>query len=131
MRSSMEPLTPTTSTLEPAIAHIAQLSGALSETIQRQVVPRSGQGNGDGSEDAAVRRRKRETVKWALGAPGRIEDMLREGRREEAETEWAVVAGLLEKWGDGVRGVRELRDKGEKALRGGGEAVDVVGSSAE
>ena len=114
MRSSMEPLTPTTSTLEPAISHIAEISSSLTSTIHNLPPPRVRTPN---TTDTA--KSKKETVKWALGAPQRIQELLKEGKKEEAEKEWGVVKGMLAKWGDGVKGVKELREKGEAALQGG------------
>ncbi|KAF8461107.1 Vps51/Vps67-domain-containing protein [Kalaharituber pfeilii] len=119
MRASMEPLTPTTSTLEPAISHIAQISSLLTETIHKlssadshaTSVPIQ-------SPPSDNLKAKRETVRWALGAPDRICALVQEGKKEQAQEEWNVVVKMLDKWGDGVKGVKELREKGEKALQG-------------
>ena len=53
-----------------------------------------------------------------MGAPERIRELVKHGKKEEAAKEWGIVKGMLEKWGDGVKGVKELREKGEAALRG-------------
>ncbi|KAF8424044.1 Vps51/Vps67-domain-containing protein [Tirmania nivea] len=113
MRSSMEPLTPATSTLEPAISHIAEISSSLTSTIHSLPPPQAHTLNA-----ANLAKSKRETVKWALAAPERIQGLVKEGKKEEAEKEWGVVKGMLDKWGDGVKGVKELREKGGAALRG-------------
>ncbi|KAF8459489.1 Vps51/Vps67-domain-containing protein [Terfezia claveryi] len=111
MRSSMEPLTPTTSTLEPAISHIAELSSSLTSTIHSLPPTRT-----PNAPNPALN--KKETVKWTLGAPERIRELVKQGKKEEAEKAWVVVKEMLEKWGDGVKGVKELRENGEVALRG-------------
>jgi len=113
MRSSMEPLTPTTSTLEPAISHIAEISSSLTSTIHNLPPPRMRTPHASNPVKS-----KKETVKWALGAPERIRELVKQGKKGEAETEWGVVNGMLEKWGDGVKGVKELREAGEAALQG-------------
>lgn len=92
--------TPVTSTLTPAIAHIAETAGRL-------------------KSKGAEGMRERETVRWVLGASRRLEEMVGKGRREEAETEWREVEGLLGKW-EGVRGVPEVRRECERVMRGEG-----------
>ena len=114
MRNSMEPLTPATSTLEPAISHIAQISTSLATTIQNiRPLP-----SPTDPAAAAAALHKKKIVKWALAAPERVQCLVKEGKTDEAQREWAAVTTLLEKWGDGVKGVSELREQGEKALSG-------------
>ncbi|KAL8925157.1 MAG: hypothetical protein Q9208_003662 [Pyrenodesmia sp. 3 TL-2023] len=110
MRTHMDPLIPTTSTLSPAIAHIAETAASLAESLQ------SGSGHADDGEeeedDDAVRKqrqRQRDTVRWVLAAPGRLKGLLDGGRRAEAEGDWAEVKTLLEKW-EGVEGADEVRE---------------------
>jgi len=62
--------------------------------------------------------RKKETVRWALAAPQRLRGLVKEGKLNEAQKDWAVVKALLDKWGEGVNGVRALKEEGERALRG-------------
>ncbi|KAI9658110.1 MAG: hypothetical protein M1829_006835 [Trizodia sp. TS-e1964] len=113
MRMNMDPLGPQTSTLSPAIAHIAETSASLAATFQRLAPPMS--------EDAAVRQaeekreQQRRLVKWVLQAPKRLQVWIAEGKRDEALEEWKKVALLLDKW-EGVGGVREVRVEGEKIL---------------
>lgn len=105
----MEPLAPTTSTLGPAIAHIAQVSASLVQTIPPSpVAPRFTAFDGSS-------KKKKETVAWALTCPERIVEYVKDGKKEEAEREWGVLEGLLDKW-KGVKGVEELREKALKAL---------------
>ena len=47
-----------------------------------------------------------------------MQRLVRDGKTDEAQREWAAATTLLEKWGDDVRGVRELREQGDKALSG-------------
>jgi len=106
MRESMEPLTPTTSTLEPAVSHI--------ERVSRELVSAAGA--------AAPAARKEgdekevEVVRWAVEAPGRIEVLVREGRKEEAERVWERLRALCEVW-EGRKGVQGLKRKGEEAMK--------------
>src|SRR5579862_616026 len=139
MRASMDPLTPTTSTLPPALSHIAETASTLATTLQERtppspfsptvprrsslmISPTTTTTNDDdvhGDVDASSRRRAQaRTVKWVLGAPRRVRQLVREGRREEAEKEWDVVSRVLGK-GEGVKGVEDGRREGEDALRGG------------
>ena len=63
---------------------------------------------------------KRETVKWVLAAPERLERMLDEGKGEGAKSEWKTINGLLDKWKE-VKGVRELRKACEEIMSQGAE----------
>lgn len=115
MRDNMDPLTPTTSTLSPAVAHIAETA--------RGLVARAGNGNGgkeaDGGEERRelekVRSRQRDTVRWVLGTPRRLGLMIDEGRVEDAKRDWEEIQGILRRWRD-VAGVEELRDECEKTM---------------
>lgn len=100
----MDPLIPTTSTLEPAIAHIAETAAALAETLHG----RSEKVNEEGDGEAMVRKKQqRETVRWVLAAPDRLKTLVDEGRRQEAVEDWEKVRGLLGKW-KGVEGADEV-----------------------
>ncbi|KAI4144087.1 MAG: hypothetical protein L6R39_004325, partial [Caloplaca ligustica] len=104
MRTNMDPLIPTTSTLEPAIAHIAETAAALAETLHG----RSEKVNEEGDGEAMVRKKQqRETVRWVLAAPDRLKTLVDEGRRQEAVEDWEKVRGLLGKW-KGVEGADEV-----------------------
>jgi hypothetical protein len=104
MRASMEPLTPTTSTLEPAVSHIEGVSRGLVEGM-RVASPRPESGV-----------KGVETVKWALAAPERIRGLLESGDKEEAQRVWERLKALCEKW-EGAKGVEELRQRGEEAMK--------------
>ncbi|KAH0543324.1 hypothetical protein FGG08_002387 [Glutinoglossum americanum] len=127
MRTNMDPLTPTTSTLPPALSHIAETASTLATTLQERTPPSpfsprhptinpilhpaTTTVSNDGKRREEVR-----TVKWVLDAPRRVRVLVGEGRREEAEREWGAVRVVLEGW-EGVRGVEGLRREGEEALR--------------
>ncbi|OCK81327.1 hypothetical protein K432DRAFT_295779 [Lepidopterella palustris CBS 459.81] len=112
MRSNMDPLAPTTSTLSPAISHIAETAASLSASLLDRTTPAPGivvvaLENGEN-----VKKKARETVKWALDTPRRLEEMIKEGKSEEAVREWEEVSALLLNW-RGVKGVQELREQCE------------------
>ena len=122
MRSNMDPLTPPTSTLSPAISHIAETAASLSTALNGQ----GGTTDGDlrsGNEPGVSAERKsqqqlqqqHETVRWVLGAPRRLRIMLNAGKAEEAADDWREVRRLLGKW-EGVRGVEEIRDECVKII---------------
>ncbi|KAL4870775.1 hypothetical protein BDV12DRAFT_165203 [Aspergillus spectabilis] len=115
MRQSMDergaPLT-MTKTLGPAIAFVAETAGALireGEELRRRMK----EANATEDKDKAA---EKETVKWVLGAPQRLEKLVADGNREEAEKDWEEVGKLLAKW-QGVKGVAEVREACEKAMK--------------
>ncbi len=111
MRDNMDPLTPSTSTLSPAVAHIAETA--------RGLVARAGGGDdaggGEGREEGEKVKRQRDTVRWVLGTPRRLGVMIDEGRGEDAKRDWDEIRGILRKWQD-VAGVQDLRDECEKII---------------
>jgi len=78
MRANMDPLTPTTSTLPPAISHIATISASIHSASDAQ--------------------RKKDTVRWVVNTPDRMRRLIAQGRREDALAEWAVAMKLMAKW---------------------------------
>jgi hypothetical protein len=108
MRTNMDPLTPTTATLTPAIGHIAETATALSESLRKQ------HGAG-GVTEAQKKQKQQELVRWVLDAPGRLSKLVQDWRKEEAEAEWNRVSSLLDKWSS-VPGVSDVRQRCEKAL---------------
>ncbi|KAF1987620.1 hypothetical protein K402DRAFT_329972 [Aulographum hederae CBS 113979] len=116
MRGSMDPLTPATSTLAPAVAHIAETAGTLSESLAAGVAGRR-ELRVEVEGEGARKGKERDTVRWVLGAPERLTDAVKEGKSKEAEEEWDVVRGLLEKW-KGAKGVEKVRRECEKAMNG-------------
>ena len=79
---------------------------------------------GEGADKAGLQarkqlrevRRKKEVVQWALDSPRRLQELMNQGKKEEAEQEWGVVQGLLRKWGR-VDGAQELRRRCEEAMK--------------
>lgn len=116
MRTNMDPLSPTTATLTPAIGHIAETAEALSESLRRQ----HGEGSGGvGNSGARKRREQRETVKWVLDAPSRLRKLVEDDQREQAVEEWRKVSALLDKW-EGVSGVEKVRKSCTEIMGGSG-----------
>jgi hypothetical protein len=108
MRTNMDPLTPTTATLTPAIGHIAETATALSESLRKQH-------GASGVTEAQKKQEQKDLVRWVLDAPGRLSKLVEDGQKEEAEAEWNRVSSLLDKWAS-VPGVSNVRQGCEKAL---------------
>lgn len=116
MRQSMDergaPLT-MTKTLGPAISFVAETAGGLireGEEHRRRI-------NEERSQRPAANHNKieKETVKWVLDAPQRLERYITDERQEDADKEWEEVQKLLDAWGQ-VKGVSEVRDACEKVM---------------
>ena len=117
MRTNMNPLTPTTSTLSPAISHIAETAKSLAGTMQEK--PPSSDTNSateGANEDKNQRKKEQDTVSWVLGTPKRLQLMLDDGRRKDAETDWNEIQQLLKAW-HRVAGVQELIDACQNIVR--------------
>jgi hypothetical protein len=87
----------------------------LAEELSRGV---KGEGQ-DGTEErrkTKEEREKRQLVRWVLDGPRRLRKMVGCGQIQEAEAEWKVLGGLLNKW-EGVKGAEETRKACEEALR--------------
>ena len=116
MRANMDPLTPTTSTLAPAISHIAETAASLATELQgRTASLKTSEERRRPDGDAEEKGRQRETVRWILAAPRRLSGLVEAGRREEAVRDWREVRGLLGEW-EGVRGVDEVREACEEVM---------------
>ncbi|KAI5305148.1 substrate-specific activator of APC-dependent proteolysis [Ascosphaera pollenicola] len=96
MRSSQP--TTVTSTLGPAVDYVT-------ETAMNLVLPLLAK-----QDDAASR--QRETVRWVLGTPARLEALIAAGEQQGAEEDWKEIKDLLDKWKD-VKGVEELKARCE------------------
>lgn len=116
MRRSMDergaPLT-MTKTLGPAIAFVAETAACL---IQEGEEQRRRIKEARVDEASAQKTAEKNTVRWVLAAPERLGKLTEEGKREEAETDWAEVKKLLDKW-DGVQGVTEVRNACESIMQ--------------
>jgi len=108
MRTNMDPLTPTTSTLSPAIAHIAETAKTMAGSRHESPMAANKESRESSDEAVAVKKAQRDTVRWVLGAPKRLQKMLDDEKSEEADNDWAEVQRLLQKW-DKVVGVEELK----------------------
>lgn len=122
MRGNMDPLAPTTHTLGPAIAHIAETASSLSASRQHDRRKPDGLGidirvEGDPAEEHGVlkKRKQQETVRWVLDTPRRLREMLDQEQEDEAQRQWKDISAILDKW-KGVAGVEELRDECESIM---------------
>ncbi|KIY02948.1 uncharacterized protein Z520_01413 [Fonsecaea multimorphosa CBS 102226] len=102
----------------PGLGGVALLGEKLDGLLK--VVKEFSPGTADGeratqSVEARRKRTQKETVRWALDAPVRLQEMMDRGQREEAEREYISVTEVLENW-KGVRGVEELRGKCAKVM---------------
>ena len=132
MRRNMDPLTPTTSMLEPAVAHIAKTTQELRERSSVVAAPSvavvaAAEGNGESGADGETgndegsreeKKRQIDTVRWVLGTPRRLGVFLEAGERDRANEDWEEVQGLLGEW-VGVGGVEEIRSQCEKVMAKG------------
>jgi vacuolar protein sorting-associated protein 51 len=105
----MDPLTPATSTLAPAISHIAETAATLSRELSEQVRRQ------EHAADVGRTPREVQTVRWVLDAPRRFQQLLAEDGRAEAEDEWKTVRALLDKW-SGVDGASDVKRQCERVL---------------
>jgi len=123
MRGNMDPLAPTTHTLGPAISHIAETAASLSSSLHEShqseeeglgisIHIEHGQGN---TTEVDKKRRQKETVKWVLDTPRRLQELLDQEQDEEAEKDWEEISRILDKWKD-VAGVKELRERCEEIM---------------
>lgn len=118
----MDPLAPTTHTLGPAIAHIAETATSLSSSMQDLQDKPEGLGidihvqKDPREEEAAAKKLKQQrTVRWVLGTPRRLRDLVDQEQEEEAIKEWEEVSKILDKW-ENVAGVEEIRAACESIL---------------
>lgn len=112
MRTNMDPLTPMTTTLEPAVAHIAQTASVLGQNLRLRGVTGEVSETQSGKDDAKI-----DTVRWVLDSPRRLQAVVQDGRKADAELDWAQVKALLDQW-ENVEGVAEIRQQSEAALNG-------------
>ena len=67
-------------------------------------------------EEATKKQRQRDTVRWVLDTPRRLQEMIDQEQDEEAEMEWEEIGKILDQW-EGTPGVAELREKCEDVMR--------------
>ncbi|KAJ5592549.1 hypothetical protein N7537_009453 [Penicillium hordei] len=115
MRRSMDdrgaPLT-MTKTLGPAIAFVAETAGGLIKEGEEQ---RRRMKEAKQEDEASTQKREKDTVRWVLAAPQRLEKLVAEDKQEDAEKDWKEIQHLLDAWGD-VKGVAEIRGGCEKVM---------------
>jgi hypothetical protein len=123
MRGNMDPLTPATHTLGPAISHIAETATSLSSSMQGVPVKPDGLGisvrvdeDEEDKEAEAKKQRQKDTVRWVLDTPRRLQELIDQDQDEEAEQDWEYVDKILAQW-KGVAGVAELREECENIMR--------------
>lgn len=103
LREKMDPMMPGTTTLIPAIGHIAETAAGLKKEMQ------DAHGTvGHAAKAGEEKRKQQEIVRWVLQSPERISEMKSDGRDDEAKAEWEKVEKLLQKW-HGVKGVDSVR----------------------
>lgn len=115
MRTNMDPLTPTTSTLTPAIAHIADTASSMSDSLKK-LAPAS---QSEAAQAEKKKEQQRNRVRWVLEAPARLRKLREEGHIESARKDWEQVKPLLQKW-HSVKGVADVKR----------ECEDVMGAEA-
>ncbi|KAF2641609.1 hypothetical protein P280DRAFT_398259 [Massarina eburnea CBS 473.64] len=130
MRGNMDPLAPTTHTLGPAIAHIAETAASLSSSMRALPMKPQPMGLGieisceedDDKTEVDIRKQKqKDTVCWVLNTPRRLQHLIDQEQEEEAERDWEEVSKILEKW-ERVAGVKELREECEEIMKVEGES---------
>lgn len=119
MRRSMDdrgmPLT-MTKTLGPAITFVAETAGGLIKEGEEQRKRMEDTKKNGGRKDI---KSEKDTVRWVLAAPQRLERLLADEKREEAEKDWKEIQHLLDAWGE-VKGVAEVREACEKTMNRAG-----------
>ena len=60
---------------------------------------------------------QKQTVRWVLATPSRLEKALGENRRDDALADWHEVSDLLDKWKN-AKGTEQLRARCEELLNG-------------
>lgn len=124
MRANMDPLNPMAATLSPAIAEIYERTDSVKAELRASMTPAQ-RSEAEMSEEETLRAaklaRSRELARRVLAVPERLRKLVKEGRVEEARTEWEAPVALLRRWreeGKGGEDVQDCIDDGEAALRG-------------
>jgi hypothetical protein len=104
MREKMDPMTPTTSTLTPAIGHIAETASSLTEGLRRSL----GEPAVEARTKAMATKNQQDVVRWVLAAPQRIRDKMDAGDEDDARDDWSRVSAVLKQW-QTVKGADAVR----------------------
>lgn len=124
----MDPLNPMASTLNPAITQIYNQANSIRETL-RSSVPAPDSEEGQKLEAQSKEQKAREVVSQVLATPGRLRELVEDGKFNEAKSQWELPRRLLQSWKDkGIGGddVQECMDVGDAVVNPAGS-----GSSRE
>ncbi|KAK7210469.1 hypothetical protein V2G26_017647 [Clonostachys chloroleuca] len=118
MRSSMDPLNPMASTLDPAIAQIYSQASAFRDSL-RESIPSPDSEEMRARRTVTRRRRTEELAVQLLETPARIRSLVKEGKLVEAKRQWLMPRKLLVSWkelGEGGDDVQACIEEGDAAL---------------
>ncbi|CAG9991429.1 unnamed protein product [Clonostachys byssicola] len=118
MRSSMDPLNPMASTLDPAIAQIYSQASAFRDSL-RESIPSPDSEETRARRTVTRRRRTEELAVQLLETPARIRSLVKEGKLVEAKRQWLMPRKLLVSWkelGEGGDDVQACIEEGDAAL---------------
>lgn len=129
MRSTMDPLNPMASTLDPAIAQIYAQASSIRDGLRAAIPPPSNSTTSPPST-SNPRLRTKQLAQTVLEAPARVRALAQAGQTEDAARAWAMPRRLLVLWRDrglgGVEDVEACIADGDAAVRGE-EAPEVRG----
>jgi vacuolar protein sorting-associated protein 51 len=109
MRSNMDPLSPSTSTLAPAISHIAETAASLSKELKIENVSSQ-------STEQLKRESDKALVAWILQSPNRLKSLIETGQKREALHQWSIIQRILDRWKD-VKGIDDVRSTCQRVLQ--------------
>ncbi|KAK9235951.1 Vps51/Vps67-domain-containing protein [Lipomyces kononenkoae] len=108
MRGNIDPLRPTTSALEPAVAHIADVSTTLIATLserRRKTASDEMASNGTGH----TAKEKAEFLRVIVDAPRHIQELLEMGDVEKAQADWDILEPVLNRF-NSIKGVDKIME---------------------
>lgn len=111
MRTNMDPLTPMTLTLMPAVGHIAVTAAGIGSSLRAK----NGSGKARQGSMGSGDQNKLQTVRWVLACPARLENLVQAGQMAEAQADWAEVQSLLDRW-EGTEGVEQIRRQAQAIM---------------
>ncbi|KAK9376413.1 Vps51/Vps67-domain-containing protein [Lipomyces chichibuensis] len=115
MRGNIDPLRPTSSTLEPAVAHIAEVSTTLIATLserRRKNASEDMASNGTGHSNKEMS----EFLRVVVDAPRRIRELVQKGDVEKARADWDIIEPVLNRL-KGIKGVDKIMEDCINALK--------------
>ena len=111
MRANMDPLAPATSTLAPAIAHIAETAVGLASELDKQSAD-------EPSAERSREARQLRLVQRATTGPDTLKMLVDQGRRDDAVREWEAIQRILERL-QAVPGAQQLKLRCEELMQDG------------